>query len=349
MSNFYLNYINPNFSLNKKKFNYLDLTKFATSCLASKFDHEIFLGELILEWFNTQDFITVTTSGTTGAPKNIKILKKAMIASCFASNQYFNIPENAKALHCLPIQYIAGKMMFVRALILGWDLTYIKPTSNPLEFLDDVFDFVAMVPLQVENSVEKLHKIKKIIIGGAKVNNSLKQNLLRLNVEIFETYGMTETVTHIAAKLISEEYFEALPNVDFYVDDRNCLGISAPRVSQEKIQTNDIVKLISNQKFEWLGRYDNVINSGGVKLFPEKIEEKLQPYIFKRFFVGGIPDQTLGYKLVLVIEGEPYPLDLTSIKTLNKFEIPKDIFFVPQFFETETSKIKRKEILNLLV
>ena len=345
----YKNYIHPTFALNGQKLDFVSLVALSVKLLSSNQEHEILLGKLIEEWFNDQDYTTLTTSGTTGTPKLIKIKKDAMVQSAIASEKYFNIPGQARALHCLPVQYIAGKMMFIRAILLGWDLTYVAPNSSPLSNFNTRFNFVAMVPLQVENSLEKLHLIDTIIIGGAKVNTTLRQKLLGFKTKIYETYGMTETVTHIAAKLISEESFSALPNVEFFIDDRNCLGIHAPRVSDEDIQTNDIVSLNTKTSFKWLGRVDNVINSGGIKLFPEKIEEKLEPYINKRFFVGGIPDEKLGMKLVLIIEGENYSLDLKKIPTLSKFEIPKEIHFILQFLETDTSKIKRNEMLQMIV
>lgn len=345
----YINYVHPTFSLNGEKLDVFGLTQKAQTLILSNESHLYKLGVLILEWFNTNDYTEITTSGTTGTPKLIQIKKSAMVASALATAQHFNIPSHAKALHCLPVQYIAGKMMFIRAIILGWDLTYVEPSSDPLRHLNQKFDFVAMVPLQVENSITKMHLIDTIIIGGAKVNNDLRQRLLPLTTKVYETYGMTETVTHIAAKLISETNYKALPNVRFSIDSRECLVIQAPHVSLEPVVTNDMVELISATEFEWKGRVDNVINSGGIKIFPEKVEEKLEQYINERFFVAGIPDEKLGSKLVLIVEGSQKTYDLTEIKSLSKYEIPKQIYFVEKFLETETSKIKRKEIIKHLI
>lgn len=167
---------------------------------------------------------------------------------------------------------------------------------------------------------------------------------------------MTETITHIAVKKLNnfvssskkKATYKTLPNVQLSQDNRNCLIIDASKVSEEKVVTNDVVRLISKTEFEWLGRYDNVINSGGVKLHPEKIEEKLSKIISNRFFVIGVSDKILGEKLVLVIEGEKCNIILNEAKNLTKYETPKEIYFVNEFVETETKKIQRKKTLDLV-
>jgi O-succinylbenzoic acid--CoA ligase len=227
-------------------------------------------------------------------------------------------------------------------------MDFVEPASNPLKENTKIYDFVAMVPLQVENSIDQLINIKKLIIGGAKINENLKKQLLVLPNLIFETYGMTETITHIAAKKIDENYFSVLPNVTISIDSRNCLLIEVPRISDSKISTNDVVKIINDFEFELLGRIDNVINSAGVKLFPELIEMKLANKIKTRFFVIGIPDNQYGEQLALVIEGNPFPFDTTFFNELLPFEKPKVIYFVPNFIETESGKIKRKATFQLI-
>ncbi len=229
-----------------------------------------------------------------------------------------------------------------------FDSDFVSPNSNPLENLDKEYDFVAMVPLQVENSLNQLHKVKKLIIGGAKMNDSLAKKLLNVSTKVYETYGMTETITHIAAKKIGEQAFSILPNVSISQNENDCLVIDAPQVSDERLFTNDLVQIINDHQFVLLGRIDNVVNSGGVKLIPEKIEEKLAEAINTRFFVGGIPDAVLGEKLVLVIEGKNQDLDETIFAVLDKFEKPKAAFFVPEFEMTDSGKVKRKAILKTL-
>jgi O-succinylbenzoic acid--CoA ligase len=177
-------------------------------------------------------------------------------------------------------------MMIVRALIIGLELDILTPSSHLDDLqLDKKYDFVAIVPLQAENSLAKLHQFKKIIVGGAKVSDELANKLLLIPSDIYETYGMTETITHIAAKKIGEDYFNVLSHASVSSDTRNCLIIDAPSISTEKIITNDIVEIQNSKQFKWLGRYDNVINSGGIKLFPEQIEAKLTSKLTNRFFI----------------------------------------------------------------
>jgi O-succinylbenzoic acid--CoA ligase len=251
-------------------------------------------------------------------------------------------------LHCLPTNYVAGKMMFVRSFILGLEMKFVEPSSDPLNNIDEKFDFCAMVPLQAKNSLEKLKagKIKKLIIGGVKVHKALEKELVKLPMEIYETYGMTETITHIAAKKIGEKAFTVLPNVKIYTDERKCLVIKAKNISNDEIVTNDIVNLISDKQFSWKGRYDNIINSGGVKLMPETIEDKLSTLIPRRYFVSGQADETLGEKVVLYVEGENLAIEDTVFDVLDKFEKPKDVIFIPKFKETATGKIMRRESLE---
>ncbi len=203
-----------------------------------------------------------------------------------------------------------------------------------------------MVPLQAQNSIQELKKVKKLIVGGAKVSNVLEKQLIKLKTQSYETYGMTETITHIAAKKIGEKAFTVLPHVTISYDDRNCLVIHAPRISEEVIVTNDIVELMNENQFVFLGRIDNVINSGGIKLIPEQIEEKLTGKIEARFFIASKVDKELGEKVVLAIEGKKQNLDESIFSVLDKYEKPKEIIFISKFKETANGKIMRKESLK---
>ncbi|PQJ73456.1 AMP-binding protein [Polaribacter butkevichii] len=334
----------------------------------SSFSDEIH--QFLTIWFSDQAWVVVKTSGSTGIPKEIKLEKRQMINSALATGNFFDIKENTTALLCLPTDYIAGKMMLIRALTLGWHLDVVKATSFPLRGIKKHYDFSAMVPLQLENSIKELHQIKTLIVGGGVVSVNLKDKIKDTTCAIFATYGMTETITHIAIKKLNnnslssvsvikqpiyKEYYKTLPDVEIYIDSRGCLVIHAPKVSNEVVFTNDRVRLISDHQFEWLGRVDNVINSGGVKLHPEEIEEKLAKIIRNRFFVTGIPDEQLGEKLVLLIEqvdscdiSKFLKLEIAELKTLSKFEIPKEIYFVDKFIETKTKKIQRKKTLDLV-
>lgn len=341
--------IHPDFRLNEKKYTQKELLELAKKLKQSTEEYEQDFGQLILDWLNESAFITVQTSGTTGKPKSIEISKNQMINSANATAEHFGLQPKQKALLCMPTKYIAGKMMLVRAMVIGLDLDVVAPTSTPLQNTKKHYDFTAMVPLQVKNSLSQLNRVKKLIIGGAKLDNDLRNQLLPLALQCFETYGMTETITHIAAKKINEKYFSALPNVVFSTDSRECLTIDAPKVAATIVVTNDVVKLIDKTHFEWLGRADNVINSGGVKIFPEKVEEKLSQKISQRFFIAALPDQRLGEKVVLIIEGENQKMNEDAFENLHRFERPKEIIFVKKFEETPTRKIKRKLIIDTII
>ena len=334
------------FKLNGYHLNGKDLCRVGYSFIKEGDVYERAIGEFFLDWFDDKDYIEMTTSGTTGLPKLVRLEKQAMIQSALATGDFFGLEPGDRALLCLPTQFIAGKMMLVRSLILGLDIDVVSPSTEPLLYNKKQYDFVAMVPLQVQNSIEKLVNIKKLIIGGAKIDSALEEKLLPLKTEIYETYGMTETITHIAAKRIGEKVFSILPNVKIATDDRGCLVIHVSSISDEPIVTNDLVELINDNQFVFLGRIDNVINSGGVKLIPEQIEAKLIGKITNRFFVTGVPDSALGEKLILVIEGEKQEFAPDFFDVLGKFEKPKEIVFVPKFKENENGKLLRKPSLQ---
>lgn len=338
--------LHPNCKWNENQVTQNEFLEVAYLYLNSKSENELEIGKFILNWFSNDETILVQTSGTTGKPKLISVKKEFMINSALATGEFFDLKPNDKALCCLPVKYIAGKMMLVRAFVLGLDIYISEPNSNPLQNYIQEFDFVAMVPLQVENSIEKLHLVKQLLIGGSKIGNQLKQKLKVSTTKIYESYSMTETVTHVAVKEIHNDFFSVLPNVSIKQDDRNCLVINAPKVSSSILYTNDVVEILNDNQFKLLGRIDNVVNSGGIKLFPEQIEEKLETKIYRRFFLAGLPDERLGEMLVLFVEGIPFEISTSIFENLTKYEIPKEIIFIPEFLETETGKIKRKEIIE---
>lgn len=345
--------IHPNFRLNGIAFNYDDLKEVGYCLIKEGLPFEIAIGNFLIDWVNNVDFVHVKTSGSTGAPKQIKLQKRHMVNSAIATGDFFNLKAGDAALLCLPSEFIAGKMMLVRAMVLGLKLDYVEPNSNPLKSISKSYDFAAMIPIQVENSIKNIGSIKKLIVGGAKMSSDLIRKVQGKNTAVFETYGMTETITHIAVKALHKaknavnENFKALPGVTCKTDKRNCLVIQAPNISEEKVVTNDLVTLISTTEFKWLGRFDTIINSGGIKLIPEKIEAKLAAIIKERFFVSGMPDEKLGEKLVLVIEGKPRKIDFSSLE-LTPYEIPKEVFYATKFVETENNKIQRKKTLDLI-
>lgn len=334
------------FKLNGFHLNREDLCRVAYSFIKEGEDFEKPVGDFLLDWFDGKSYIEMHTSGSTGIPKTIRVDKQAMVNSALATGDFFELHAGNKALHCLPVKYVAGKMMLVRAMILGLDLEFVAPSSHPLRNVDGNFDFAAMVPLQAQNSIADLHRIKKLIVGGAKINSALENQLIKLPTQVFETYGMTETISHIAAKSVGEKAFTVLPNVTISYDDQNCLVIHAPRISDDVIETNDVVELVNENQFIFLGRIDNVINSGGIKLLPEQIEEKLAGKIEPRYFISSKEDKELGEKIILVIEGNSFTVDTSIFDELDKYEKPKEILFVPKFKETGNGKIIRKESLS---
>lgn len=351
--------IHPDFKLQGENYTKSQLKEVAYSLVKEGADFEKSIGDFLIDWLSDADQVTAQTSGSTGTPKQILLQKQLMVNSALATGSFFGMDAATKALLSLPATYIAGKMMLVRAIVLGWHLDYMEPTTTLTFTGNQQYDFGAMVPLQVKNSINDLYRFKTLIVGGAPVSLQLKQELRvkRVECEVFETYGMTETITHIALRKVHPQLsknnsFKALPDVCFAEDDRGCLLIKAPKVSISKIVTNDLVRLHSETEFEWLGRFDNVINSGGVKLFPEQIESKLSSIIESRFFVAGISDVDLGQKLVLLIEDghgdDNLKIKIQEFDLLERYERPKDIFFISEFQLTKSGKINRNETLATL-
>lgn len=349
-------FLNPEFKFNGKDFSSPEeLKEFAKGLIENPNDDEFAIGTFILEWLDDNDFVIVKTSGSTGNPKEIQLQKKSMYNSAFATVTYFDLLEGTKALLCMPSEYIAGKMMLVRAMIAGWDLHTNTPGKNPLKNRHERFDFTAMVPYQVFHSLSDLHKVKKLIIGGGAVPLKLEEQLQKLKTNVFATYGMTETISHIAVRPINGKeksvIFSALPKVEFLLTTNGCLQINASEISEEAVITNDVVELISPTSFKFMGRIDNVINTGGVKVHPEAVEEKLSRYISEPFFIASENDSALGERVILIVES-PEGLRLEdffqAFKTLSTYEKPKKIYSVRQFAYTDTGKIKRSEVLRIL-
>lgn len=308
------------------------------------------VNQFISEWYSTNIEMDLKTSGSTGKPKSISVKKDWMQNSAELTRKTFGLKKGDSALLCMPMKYVAGKMMVVRALELGLDLKVVEPSSNPLKYMDEIIDFAAMVPFQLENSLNDLDQVKTLIVGGGQVSQQLIEKLQKISTQIFETYGMTETLTHVAIKPLNgpniSDLFRALDGIRFEKDDRGCLAIHASALNPVPIVTNDLVELIDENSFRWLGRFDNVINSGGIKIIPEVVEAKLLSIIpNNRFFINGESDESLGEKVVLVVEGNVIEI---SFDSLEKFEKPKEIYFISEFLETESGKIRRGETLKII-
>lgn len=348
--------VHPKFKLNGMSYTIETLKAQAYEFIKEGEPYEEAVGSFLLDWLNDSKYVTVNTSGSTGAPKPIKIQKTHMAASAKATGSHFKLPEKTTALLCLPAYYIAGKMMLVRALILGWHIDMALPKANPLDHVFRRYDFCAMTPFQLDNSLGRMHLIKKLIVGGGVIPPSLVKRLFDVSTKIYETYGMTETVTHIAARRVNSKKnieqpipFKTLAHVTITTDERSCLVIKAPAVSTDPVITNDIVQCLTHKKFMWLGRVDNVVNSGGVKLHPEQIENKLAPMIDSPFFVGGIPDDRLGEKLALFVEQDEkfaFAKANYDISQFESYEFPSLIMTLSQFERTDNGKLQRGQTIR---
>ncbi len=350
----------PEFRLNKKHYTNSELRQVAYSLIKEGEPYEENIGSFLLDWLKPNPFIESHTSGSTGPPKKIKLRKDHLINSAKASAKFFELESGLHALMCLPADYISGKMMLVRAMILGWKLDAVPPSSIPLDNIYKVYDFSAMTPFQLDNSIGRLHLVKKLIIGGGVVSPKIRKMVREVDTKIYETYGMTETCSHIAAKRINPRKkkkqlrpFKLMPNITIAQDERDCLVIKAPNIADEEIVTNDVVEIVTYKKFHWKGRYDNVINSGGVKLYPEEIERKLNKILDHRFFISSMPDDSLGEKLVLFVEDDfsEETLDqlkqqINNLESLGKYEKPKKIYLIEKFEETQNGKIHRENTVR---
>lgn len=312
----------------------------------------------ILKWLSSETTIEVTTSGSTGKPKTIELLKSNMIESAKATVTFFDLVAGDSALLCLPVKYIAGKMMVVRALVGGLGLQFVEPTSNPDLSDFNQIDFAAMTPMQAvnlvndKNEIQNLEKVKKLILGGSAMPARLENKLQELQTEIWQTYGMTETITHIALRKVNgknrSECYQVLPGVLLEADENDRLQISYPIIGIDKLLTNDVVKFNKLGQFKILGRFDSLVNSGGIKLFPELIEKKIESLFENAFYLTGIQDELLGERLVLFFETEnPENENASAIleklkSVLTGIELPKEIIFRTKLKRTENGKLIRE-------
>ena len=300
-------------------------------------------------WFDHKDYILTKTSGSTGKPKEIKLKKLDLIESSKLTARYFDLKVGDKVINCLPIKYIAGKMMLVRSLVLGLDLYIFPVTSSPISDLKNNYELIAFTPIQLENSIPFIEKIKKVLVGGSPVQKTLKEKILNSKSTVYETYGMTETITHIAAKNLSmgEKEFTSLPGIEIGKRD-NCLFIKPNHLSVKMVQTNDVVELTNKNKFLLIGRKDFIINSGGVKLNPEAIEKKLEKYISADFVISSIDNTKFGEVVTLVFK-KNIPENYNKAFThLSKYETPKEVLVIDNFPENngKINRVKIRSIIN---
>ena len=316
-------------------------------------DWKIGVYRFILDFLNNSETITQQTSGTTGKHKIIELQKKSMVASAKNTIDFFQLKEGDIAVLCLPIQYIAGKMMVVRALVDGLNLKLIQPSGTPDFSGIEETDFCAMVPMQASNLLQKKlwPKIKTLILGGAETGQELLEQLQHLETSIYETYGMAETSSHVALKQLNgkqpETTFTALPDVQLSTDERDCLVINATYLP-EKVVTNDRVEMVAPNQFKWLGRFDNLINSGGIKIQPEILEKQFQEILQNPCAIIGKSDELLGEKMVLVVESakaeNPEKLLAELSPHFDRKMLPKEIYFIQDLPRNKSFKVDRNKV-----
>ncbi len=313
------------------------------------------IAQFLTHWFDESETLTVKTSGSTGKPKNIQIRKSKMVVSATKTNHFFQLTTSSTSLLALSTNYIAGKMMLVRALVGGYSIYAIEPQSNPLSAISTPIDFAPLVPMQVLPFLGESHSVKTILLGGAPVPPKYLPSLKKdLNTNYFLSFGMTETVSHIALRALNgpsaSEYFICVKGVTISTTPSNQLVIEAPDLLDTPLETNDIVSLENQSEFKWLGRADFVINSGGVKIHPEEVEKRIAPYLTENFFVWKEFDETLQERVVLVIEGDEKTLKINPsdwYTNLHSYEKPKTVYVLSSFYYTETGKVKRNETFEL--
>ena len=307
--------------------------------------------DFISEWNSESEYILSKTSGSTGVPKIIQLPKKILRASARMTGEYFKFHREQTILLSLSIDTIGGKMIVIRALEYGMKIIVTDLVKNPLLRLETPVYFASLVPYQIQEIIEytpeKLELISNVLIGGAPISNKTIGLLKAIPTNFFESFGMTETMSHIAIKKISFEaiFFEAIGKTHF-TKENDCLVIHSPNLEIEHLQTNDVIELLSSTQFIWLGRKDFVINSGGYKFHPETIERKLEDQLSFRFFISKEADEKLGERIILLVENKYEVLIKEKIQSvlsdcLSGYEIPKKIYFIPKFIETTSGKINR--------
>lgn len=306
------------------------------------------LKQFLASWHDEGDTLLVQTSGSTGTPKVMAVEKRRMLASARMTCDFFHLRPGDTALLCLPLEYIAGKMMVVRSLERGLRLLCADP-SDPAAGWPRV-DFAAMVPLQVcrllqdEAKATWLRSIRCLLLGGGAIDPSLEHQLQAFPHDVWSSYGMTETLSHIALRRIGEEWYTPLEGVALSTTDEGCLVIDAPLVCPQPLTTNDVVQLRADGRFRVLGRKDNVVCSGGIKIHLEQVEAELQPSLGSTFCLSHRPDPVFGEALVML---STQPVAPNVLEQLPRYHRPKHIVNINELPLTPNGKIDRKKAWHL--
>ena len=312
------------------------------------------IADFLAEWFDGSDTLQVHTSGSTGTPKQLRVEKQRMMNSAMLTLSFLHLREEDTAMLCMPLQYIAGKMVVVRALVGGLNLIPVAPCGHPMQSLSQTPVFSAMIPMQVFNSLqvpeeaEKLSRIRHLIIGGGAVDEELRKQLHSFPHAVWSTYGMTETLSHIALRRINglkaSEWYTPFSNVSLTLSADQTLIIDAPLVSPIRLVTNDIVEFNPQGQFRILGRKDNTINTGGVKVQIEQVEARLKPLLPFAFQITAAPDSKFGEHIVLLVQSENPVTEENlheAFRQLPPYWSPKQIICLPQLPLTGSGKPDR--------
>lgn len=311
-------------------------------------------------WSDEQNIFPALTSGSTGKPTRVLLRKEYAVASALATIEHLDLQAGNNVLLSMPAAYIAGRMMIVRAIVGNFNLLPVPLSSTP-QIPSESIGLAAFTPHQFYNIVDSHENlnhlnIQNILLGGAPVSENLIRQIKGFRGRIYETFGMTETYSHVAMKMrypVDEDLFTAVGPARFRERD-NRLIVDAPHLGIDGLETRDVVELEGPKKFRWVGRADFVINSGGIKIFPEMVEKKLIPVIKQPFFITGRPDPEFGQRVVLVIEGAPSGIPEKQLmdqmeKVLGKYEKPKSIVWVDTMVYTQTGKINRTETVKQII
>ena len=334
------------------------------------------LEDFLSEWNNDCDRVLVHTSGSTGRPKPMMVEKKRMLNSARITCDFLGLKPGDSALLCMSLDYIAGKMVVVRSIERHLHLISVSPSGHPLKDVNEEITFAAMVPMQVYNTLqvpeerERLCHIRHLIIGGGAIDAALEKELKSFpgNIAIWSTYGMTETLSHIALRQINgdeaSEWYQPFDSVHISQTEEGCLVIDAPQVCAETLVTNDIVEIepyiynkVEKLRFRIKGRKDNVICSGGIKIQIEEVEAFLKPHLEKPFMIAKKKDGKFGEIAVLLTEDEDIKKVEATVRRLlsgksedsnkssesksHKYWIPREFRYVEHLPLTETGKPKR--------
>ena len=309
------------------------------------------LKEFLAEWHNDSPTVLVHTSGSTGKPKPMWVEKRLMEASARMTCDFLGLREGDTALLCLPLDYIAGKMVVVRSLVRGLRLISVEPCGEPLNTELGRLDFAAMVPMQVWNSLqvpeqrERLMRIRQLIIGGGAIDDALARALVGLPNQVWSTYGMTETLSHIALRRLNgpeaSEWYTPFEGVGLSLTAEGCLVIDAPLVCEERLTTNDMAEIDPQGRFRILGRKDNVVCSGGIKIHIEEVERLLTSNLSAPFLISKRRDEKFGEAVVLLTEGSTEEARQTCRQVLPKHWCPRFFVHVDHIPLTATGKLAR--------